>query len=122
MGARRTDMHRLQEVIRLHRLGKSSRRIARHLSMGRDTIREYLAVLSDAGLLAGPIDELPELDVLSKLVREHAALCKPVLILTVRTTSEYLRAIWQETLPIQTFRSMSEQAFGCQVGALAGLL
>jgi transposase len=66
-------MHRLQEVIRLHRLGKSSRRIARHLSMGRDTIREYLAVLSDAGLLAGPIDELPELDVLSKLVREHAA-------------------------------------------------
>ena len=35
MGARRTDMHRLQEVIRLHRLGASSRRIAKQLSMGR---------------------------------------------------------------------------------------
>ena len=73
MGARRTDMHRLQEVIRLHRLGKSSRRIARHLSMGRDTIREYLLVLSKAGLLDGPSDALPDLDVLSGLVREHIA-------------------------------------------------
>jgi transposase len=71
MVARRTDMHRLQEVIRLHRLGKSARRIARHLSMGRNTIREYLAVLAKAGLLEGPIDSLPELEVLAALVREH---------------------------------------------------
>lgn len=54
-------MHRLQEVIRLHRLGKSARRIARHLSMGRNTIGEYLDVLSRAGLLDGPVDSLPEL-------------------------------------------------------------
>lgn len=40
MGAKRTDMHRLQEVTRLHRLRKSWKRIARHLSMCRDTIRE----------------------------------------------------------------------------------
>lgn len=68
MGARRTDMHRLQEVIRLHRLGSSSRRIARQLSMGRDTIRSYLAALSKASLLEGPVDELPSLDILRTLV------------------------------------------------------
>jgi transposase len=73
MGAPRTDMHRLQEVIRLHRLGKSSRRIARQLSMGRDTIRGYLEALSQAALLDGPIDELPPLEVLCASVRAHLA-------------------------------------------------
>ncbi|MBK8180457.1 MAG: hypothetical protein IPK67_16510 [Planctomycetes bacterium] len=46
-------MHRLQEVIRLHRMGESVRRIARQLAMGRNTIREYLGVVSTAGLLEG---------------------------------------------------------------------
>lgn len=71
MVARRTDMHRLQEVIRFHRLGKSVRRIARQLSMGRNTIREYLALVSKAGLLEGPVDSLPELDALAAIVRKH---------------------------------------------------
>jgi hypothetical protein len=35
MSARRTDMHRLQEVVRLHRMGRSSRRIARQLQSNR---------------------------------------------------------------------------------------
>lgn len=73
MAARRTDMHRLQEVIRLHRMGESVRCIARQLAMGRNTIREYLAVVSQAGLLEGPVDALPERDVLAGLVREHEA-------------------------------------------------
>ena len=73
MGARRTDMHRLQEVIRLHRLGVSSRRIARRLGMGRDTIRSYLKLLSQASLLDGAVDELPPLESLRQLVAEHGA-------------------------------------------------
>ncbi len=73
MSARRTDMHRLQEVIRLHRLGASARRIARQLSMGRDTIRGYIEVLSKAALLDGPVDELPELDRLRALVIDKGA-------------------------------------------------
>ena len=73
MTAKRTDMHRLQEVIRLSRLGKSTRRIAKQLSMGRDTIHEYLAVVSKAGLLEGAVDSLPEAHVLAALVREHMA-------------------------------------------------
>ena len=51
MGARRTDLHRLQEMLRLHRLGQGSRGIARRLRMGRDTIRCYLRALSAAELL-----------------------------------------------------------------------
>jgi len=65
-------MHRLQEVIRLHRMGASSRRIARQMQMGRDTIRDYLKLLGEAALLDGAPDSLPELEVLRALVVEHA--------------------------------------------------
>jgi transposase len=68
MSARRTDMHRLQEVIRLHRLGQSRRTIARQLRMGRDTIREYLEAFSKAGLLEGDAEALPGLKVLREAV------------------------------------------------------
>lgn len=68
MSARRTDMHRLQEVIRLHRLGRSRRRIGRQLRMGRDTVRWYLEAFSKAGVLEGAPDDLPELGVLQALV------------------------------------------------------
>ena len=51
MGARRTDMHRLQEMVRLHRMGASSREIARQLRTGRDTIRCYLRGLRRADRL-----------------------------------------------------------------------
>lgn len=72
MGARRTDMHRLQEMLRLHRLGRGSRDIARQLKMGRDTIRQWLRTLAAAGMLEGPAEELPELDTLRAIVEEHA--------------------------------------------------
>lgn len=57
-------MHRLQDLIRLHRQGEGSRVIARQLRMGRDTIRHYLRALRAAELLEGKPDELPELEVL----------------------------------------------------------
>lgn len=71
MGARRTDMHRLQELLRLHRLGRGSRDIARKLRMGRDTIRHYLRALSKAGILEGSADDLPEIDALCAVLEEH---------------------------------------------------
>lgn len=71
MAARRTDMYRVQELVRLHRMGKSSREIARQLRMGRDTIRRYRIGLSWAGLLEGAADALPELAELSAAVREQ---------------------------------------------------
>ena len=69
MGAHRTDMHRLQELVRLHRLGRSRRDVARLLGMGRDTIRQYEAALAAAGLLDGPEAELPSLEALGEAVR-----------------------------------------------------
>ena len=41
--------------------------------MERDTIREYLDVLSKADLLEGPRDALPELNVLAALERTNTA-------------------------------------------------
>jgi hypothetical protein len=46
-------MHRLQDLIRLHRQGEGSRRIARQLRMGRDTIRHYLRALKAANHQSG---------------------------------------------------------------------
>jgi len=45
--------------------------------MGRDTIRQYLRALADAGLLEGSADELPELDRLRAVVEEHAPPRRP---------------------------------------------
>jgi len=70
VSAHRVDMHRLQEFVRLHRLGSSSRDIARLLKMGRNTQRQYRRCLSDAGLLDGDPDQVPDLAALKGAVRE----------------------------------------------------
>ena len=77
MSARRTDMHRVQEAIRLHRMGRSRRQVARQLRMGRDTIRTYLEAVAEAGLLEGSPDELPDAKVLGDLVRQRFARTPP---------------------------------------------
>jgi len=48
MSAPKTDMHRLQEAVRLHRLGSSLRSVAELLSMSRVTVRRHFAVLAAA--------------------------------------------------------------------------
>ena len=77
MGAARIDMHRLQEVIRLHRLGRSGRAIARQLRIGRNTVGAYLDAVSEAGLLEGSADELPAVDVLRAVAEEHVPSREP---------------------------------------------
>lgn len=64
-------MHRLQELVRLHRQGRSVREVARVLGMSPNTERQYREALREAGLLAGEVDALPELDVLRRAVREQ---------------------------------------------------
>ena len=54
-------MHRLQELVRLHRQGTSAREAARLLGMSRNTVSGYLAALRSAGLLEGAVEALPEL-------------------------------------------------------------
>jgi len=77
MIARRTEMHRLQEVVRLHRLGKSRRTIARQLRMGRDTIRTYLDAIGKAGRLEGDPEDPPAVGDLRAIVSEHVASREP---------------------------------------------
>ena len=66
-------MHRLQEVIRLHRLGRSRRAIAKQLRMGRNTIRAYLKLLTEAGVLEGPPNELPDIEALREVLPKELA-------------------------------------------------
>ena len=52
-------MHQLQELVRLHRLGTGAREVARLLGVSPNTEREYRLAFGKAGLLAGPVDDLP---------------------------------------------------------------
>ena len=58
-------MHRLQELVRLHRMGRSARSLARQLRMGRATALQYLAAFREGGLLEGDPDDLPAADALA---------------------------------------------------------
>jgi transposase len=69
---RAIDMHLLQELVRLHRLGLSNRVIAKRLGISRNTERKYRAPLVDAGLLEGDPAALPELAELKAVIAaEH---------------------------------------------------
>ena len=71
MCMRRVDMDRLQELVRLHRLGSGGRETARLLKMGPNTERDYRRALAAEQLLDGPVDELPELDVLKAAIERQ---------------------------------------------------
>jgi hypothetical protein len=53
-------MHRLQELVRLHRLGVTERRAARELRMGRNTAREYRCVFrKHLNTVSGALEQQP---------------------------------------------------------------
>jgi transposase len=64
-------MDRLLELVRLHRMGTGARDVARLLSMSPNTERNWRTVLSAAGLLAGPVDELPDLALLRQALPQR---------------------------------------------------
>ena len=68
MTAMRTDMHRLQELVRLHRQGVAPRATCRLLMMSPKTETKYRGAIATAGLLAGDETDLPPLDVLRAAV------------------------------------------------------
>lgn len=63
-------MHRLQGLVRLHRLQTGARQVARLLNMSPNTERSYRRALEAAGLLEGPVGELPSLEELQAAVLE----------------------------------------------------
>ena len=64
----RIDMHRLQDLVRLHRLNKGAREVARLLRMSPNTERQYREVLKRRGLLQGDPEQLPALSELRAAV------------------------------------------------------
>ena len=70
MAARRVQMDRLQELVRLHRLKVGARECARLLGLSPNTERRYREVLSAAGLLLGDGNTLPSPEVLRTAVQQ----------------------------------------------------
>lgn len=68
MARPRVEMHRLQELVRLHRLGTHVRERCGMLAMSSRSEKRYRDILARAGLLEGPVGELPELCVLKAAV------------------------------------------------------
>ena len=71
MAAKRLDMHRLQEMVRLYRMGTGFREICRLLHLSPNTERPYRKGLIAAGLLDGQVDELPSLAELQEAVTKY---------------------------------------------------
>ena len=62
MAKRRTEMHRLQDLVRFHRQRTGARETARLLGMGPNTERMFREAIAAAGLLDGAPDALPSLE------------------------------------------------------------
>lgn len=73
MTARSVEMHRLQELVRLHRLKTSVREICRLLGMGRTTEWHYRQALTKAGLLVGDPSDLPGIEAIKAAASRTAA-------------------------------------------------
>lgn len=73
MTARSVKMHRLQELVRLHRLKTSAREICRLLGMGRTTEWRYREALAKAGLLAGEPSDLPPVEAIKAATKCSAS-------------------------------------------------
>jgi transposase len=92
---RRTEMDRLQELVRLHRMGVGCREAARLLQMSPNTERQYRLALQKAGLLDGAADALPELEQLKQVV---AAQLPPALPPQMKSSVERFEPRVQELL------------------------
>lgn len=76
MSPRRLDMHKLQELVRLHRLNTGCREVARLLSISPNTERGYRSALNVEGLLDGDPEDLPPLAELRDVV--YRRMSKPM--------------------------------------------
>lgn len=78
MSAHRTDMHKLQDLVRFHRQGHCARQVARLLNMGPNTERKYRQALIKEGLLHGDPNQLPSMELLKEAVGRQLPAPAPV--------------------------------------------
>jgi transposase len=81
-------MDRLQELVRLHRMGTGAREVARLLGMSPNTERSYREALKQAQLLDGSADDIPALEVLRAAVDVKLPVVAPPQMVS---TAEALR-------------------------------
>ncbi len=78
MSAQGISMHRLQELVRLHRLrAGAAHEIAASLKMSPNTERKYRRALTSAGLLTGGVDALPPLEELKAAIEKELPSVEP---------------------------------------------
>ena len=82
MSAQRTDMDRLRELVRLHRMGEGSREVCRLLGMSPKTELKYRRALEKAPMLEGSVDDLPELQVLREAVEGALSTPEPRAVMS----------------------------------------
>jgi transposase len=88
MSKRRVDMDRLQELVRLHRMGTGARKVARMLRMSPNTEREYRQALEKEELLDGPAEDIAPLEVLRAAIERQLPMVAPPQMVS---TAEPLR-------------------------------
>ena len=99
MSMRRVEMDRLQELVRLHRMGTGAREVARLLHMSPNTEREYRLALDAEGLLAGPADDVPLLEVLRAAVeRRLPSTPPPQMVSSVEPLREKIETLAKKGL------------------------
>lgn len=70
-------MDRLQELVRLHRMGTGAREVARVLGMSPNTEREYRLALHAEGLLDGAVNDVPALETLRAAIERRLPTTAP---------------------------------------------
>ncbi len=93
-------MDRLQELVRLHRMGTGGREVARLLGMSPKTERSYREALKKAGLLDGAADDIiPALDMLRAAVdRQLPVVAPPQMVSTADAVRDQIIALAKKGL------------------------
>jgi hypothetical protein len=102
MSNRRVEVDRLQELVRLHRMGTGAREVARLLNISPMTERTYRTAIADEGLLAGAADDVPLIEVLRAAVEKRLPIVTPPqMVSTVDDLRERIVALAEKGLKPQ---------------------
>ena len=114
-------MHRIQELVRLHRQGRGARRVAALLSMSPNTERRYRLAIAPHGLLTGDPDQLPDLAVLKAIIAGSSDGAIVGVSCSVDPWMEQIETLWKKgakPTAIHTRLKLDESEFSGSVSAV----
>lgn len=115
------DMHQLQELVRLHRLGRPAREVARALALDRKTERKYRRRIASADLLSGDPDNLPTLAALRAAVKPTRRPTPPQEQSSVLAYSAYIDGKRREGFGPTAIHNLLVDLHGDDVGSLSAV-